>query len=277
MDISHSNASRCTKNPIVFFLRTIAKLSCYFVFGLATIAFSITLLPLLLIFVHPYGRFQRVCRRILHICLICYRWYLRIVGVAKVKVSDKAALKNAKSVIIAANHPSLLDSVILVSFLPCTDFIVKMSLSKRNVLSFIVNLLLTPNSIDYKEIIERTKKNFAAGGTIAVFPEGTRSLPTGQNRFKKGAARLSLATGCPILPVYIGGNDKFGLRKGEKIWQINPNGAYEYVFTVKDLLYPDEFAGLPEPIAAKRYTAKLRAILADENNVPGQPPAQNQV
>ena len=277
MDISHSNASRCTKNPIVFFLRTIAKLSCYFVFGLATIAFSITLLPLLLIFVHPYERFQRVCRRILHICLICYRWYLRIVGVAKVKVSDKAALKNAKSVIIAANHPSLLDSVILVSFLPCTDFIVKMSLSKRNVLSFIVNLLLTPNSIDYKEIIERTKKNFAAGGTIAVFPEGTRSLPTGQNRFKKGAARLSLATGCPILPVHIGGNDKFGLRKGEHPWQINPNGAYEYVFTVKDLLYPDEFAGLPEPIAAKRYTAKLRAILADENNVPGQPPAQDQV
>ena len=142
--------------------------------------------------------------------------------------------------------------------------------------SFSYRILGSRNSIDYREIIERTKKNFAAGGTIAVFPEGTRSLPTGQNRFKKGAARLSLATGCPILPVHIGGNDKYGLRKGEYPWQINPDGAYEYVFTVKDLLYPDEFEGLPEPIAAKRYTAKLRAVLADESNASWPPHPQTQ-
>ena len=253
-----------------FCWRTVAKLLAYAVFGAATIAFSLTLLPLLLLLVHPRARFRRVCRRALHFCLVLYRWYLRLVGVARVTVSDKAALSGARSVIVAANHPSLLDSVLLVSFLPCADFIVKVSLSRRNVLSFIVNLLLTPNSTDYAKIVERTKEDFAAGGTIAVFPEGTRSLATGQNRFKKGAARLALATGRPILPVYIGGNDKRGLRKGDKPWQINRaetgRHIYQYVFSVKEPIYPDEFAGLPEPIAAKRCTAKLRHVLSDEEN-----------
>ena len=191
-------------NPLVFFLRTVAKLSCYFVFGVSTIIFSVTLLPLLVIFVHPYARFQRVCRRILHVCLIGYRWYLRISGVAKVTVSDKKKLLSAKSLIIAANHPSLLDSPIILSFLPCSDFIVKSTLSKKNYLSVIVNSIFIANNMEYEEIIERTKKNFAAGGTIALFPEGTRVRKGKKYSVKGGAAMIAIRSGVRMVPVFIG-------------------------------------------------------------------------
>ncbi len=225
-------------------------------------------LPLLLIFLHPQERFQRAARRFLHGGLVVFRYWLILTKVIKIEISkeDKKRLCSAKSCIIAANHPSMIDSILLISFLPCTDFIVKGSLSHRSVLSAIVNLVYIPNSMEYEHIIERTKKNFSLGGTIAIFPEGTRSTAFGQNRYKKGAARLSLKTSAPILGVYIGGNDKIGFRKGDKPWQVNPEGAYRYRFFVHEMLFPDEFQNLSEPIAAKRYTARLRSLLSDEHN-----------
>ena len=99
-----------------------------------------------------------------------------------------------------------------------------------------------------------------------MFPEGTRSTPYGQNHYKKGAARISLATGVPIIPVYIGGNSKKGLGKGDKILEYNHSDIYSFDLHIKEPVYPDEFKDLPEPIAAKRLTHKIRDILSDEAN-----------
>ena len=252
-------------NLLSTFIHVMAKLSCYFILGLGSILVSITLFPILKIFVHPWERFARLCRRFISCTLRWYFKYMQLVKVAKIEVSDLEKLKSLKSAIVVANHPSMLDSVLLISFLPCTDFIVKASLKKRNVLGGIVRNLYIPNSMDYDVVLERCKENLAAGGTLTLFPEGTRSPASGQKPFKKGAARVSLATGCPILPVHIGGNEKRGLRKHDSFFWIPKEKTYRYVFTVGDFVYPDEYRDLPDPIAAKRYTEKLQEILADKN------------
>lgn len=249
-------------------LHSVSKLAAFLVFGICSLGISFFVFPVLLAVCHPRPRFQRASRRFLHGGLIAFRWWLKITRVADVEMSreDRERLRSLRSCVVAANHPSMIDSILLISFLPCTDFIVKGSLSRRSVLSAIVNLVFIPNSMDFGRIVVRTRGNLAAGGTLALFPEGTRSLPTGQNKYKKGAARISLATGAPIVPVHIGGNDKRGFRKGEMPWQVNPCGAYRYVFRVLEPLSPAEYGGLPEPIAAKRYTERLRYVLSDENN-----------
>ena len=262
-----NNEEKSLPRPLIA-LHVVSKMLAFGIFGLCSIFISIVFFPIFLIIFHPHQRFQRACRRFLHFGLILFRWLIKIMRVADIEISreDKKRLSGLSSCIVAANHPSMIDSILLISLLPCTDFIVKGSLSRKSVLSAIVNLVFIPNSMDFGAIIERTNENFAHGGTLALFPEGTRSLLTGQNKFKKGAARISLSQNAPIVPVYIGGNDKVGFRKGEKPWSVNPSGAYRYVFRVHEPIHPDEFKNLPEPIAAKRYTAKLRQILADENN-----------
>ncbi len=239
------------------------KFFVFVMFGIMSFLVSVTLFPFLRIFVHPREKFMRLCRRILSLGLRVMIRISCILGVINVQVSDLKKLRSLKSAIVVANHPSMIDSVLLVSFLPCTDFIAKSSLKKSGVLGLIVSKLYIPNSMEYNALIERCKENFTAGGTLALFPEGTRSLASGQRRFKKGAARLSLATGCPIVPVHIGGNDKRGLRKHDNFIWLPKEKTYRYVFTVKDLIYPDEFKNLPMPIAAKHYTEKIRQILAD--------------
>ena len=114
--------------------------------------------------------------------------------------------------------------------------------------------------------MERCTKSLKSGSCLIIFPEGTRSLPEGQNKFKKGAARVALASSCPIVPVYIGGNDKRGLRKHDSMFKYNTRNCYHYDLHIKESLLPEGFAGEPEPAAAKHMTEKLQEILSDANN-----------
>jgi 1-acyl-sn-glycerol-3-phosphate acyltransferase len=51
-----------------------------------------------------------------------------------------------------------------------------------------------------------------AGQVVGIFPEGTRSHGLGLKVAKTGAARLALASGCPISPVAIDGSQNLAYR-----------------------------------------------------------------
>ena len=52
--------------------------------------------------------------------------------------------------------------------------------------------------------------------------------------------------------------------------EYNPNilsiKLTDYIVHLKDPIFPQDYADLPFPAAAKRITAKLTEILSDENN-----------
>lgn len=202
---------------------------------------------------------------------------MTIINVARIKVFDKSGnevrskaenpLRSLKSCVIVANHPSLLDVVMIISQIPNADVIANAYLDRRNILTKIVHMLYITSNVPYEELVERCKESVHDGNVLIIFPEGTRSLPTGQNQFKKGAARIALAAKCPLVPIYIGGNNKIGLRKKDPLFLMNPNSCYKYNLFVKETIFVDEYAELPEPIAAKRIMAKVKESLADENNV----------
>lgn len=254
------------KKKLLYAYHLVAKLLFLFLFAIGTIFVSLFVFPSIKIFSHNRLSFQKTCRRVLAATLRFFMKMLSAVQLLEIKVSDREKLRNLKGAIVVSNHPSFFDSAILISLQSCTDFIVKSTLSSRNVMSVLIRTLYIPNSMKWDDILERSKENLLSGGTLTLFPEGTRSVNGVQNKFKKGAARISLATGCPIIPVFIGGNKKRGLGKGDKFYQVNENDKFRYEFVVKDAVSPKDFACFPPPIAAKRMTEKLQELLSAENN-----------
>ena len=96
---------------------------------------------------------------------------------------------------------------------------------------------------------------------MIIFPEGTRTPRHGTNQYKKGAARIALAAGANVQPLHIGGNDKYGLGKGESLLCVNHQERYKYEFTVLPQIPPSNYAGLNESIAAKRLTDDMRKAI----------------
>jgi len=78
---------------------------------------------------------------------------------------------------------------------------------------FIQSLGAFPVNIERggKDALKMSVGWLRSGGSLVVFPEGTRGLSSGKtNEFKAGAIRIALQTGVPVLPVTI--------RGGNKIW-----------------------------------------------------------
>ena len=245
---------------ILYVYRIVCKLLTFAYFGIG-ISLEIMILPIVRFFSKTQQDFQRRARKIANPIIRGGIKFTEVSGLVKVKISDeeKKTLRNAKSVVVAANHPAFFDSVLLLSMLPWSDIIAKSALSKSNPLSPLINSLFMTNAEDFSKILERCKVNLGDGGTILFFAEGTRSHSDGTLRpFKKGAARIAIGTNCPILPVYLGGNMKIGMRKGDKLLQVNPTERYIYDIHVLKPIAPDEFEGLPNGIAVKNCTEKLQ-------------------
>ena len=254
------------KNYPLYFLRIISKLISLSIFGVGSVLLSIICFPIAKLIFPKKQKFQYHMR---HLIYVLFKFFLGIMwslNLLKIKVNKKNYLDNLKSAIIVANHPGYLDSVVMLSMLKHGSIVPKASLSKGSVMQVIIKELYMPNSIPFDDMVELAKGDLEAGNCIMIFPEGTRSTPYGQHVYKKGAARLSLRANVPIIPVYIGGTEKRGLGKGDKILQVNPNHRYVYDLQIKDPIYPQEFADVPETIAAKRITEKMKAALSDEAN-----------
>ena len=265
------------RNHFSYALRSGGKVFSFVFFGIGSILLSIILLPAYKLIFRDKKTFSRQARKLIS---FMFRFFIRvmtILSVARIKVFDKTGneienqkenpLRSLSSCIVVANHPSLLDVVMIISQIPNADVIANAYLDKRNILTKIVHMLYITSNVPYDELVERCKESIADGNVLIIFPEGTRSLPTGQNQFKKGAARLALAARCAIVPIYIGGNDKIGLRKKDSLFLMNPNSCYKYHLFVKEKIVPDDCVGLSEPIAARRLISKVKAALADECNV----------
>ncbi len=254
------------KNYLKYWWHIFAKIVSFALFGIGTVLISIVAFPVMKCIFWGKRRFNKAARRFISYMFRFFTWFMFVIRASTVKTNDGKKFTNLSGCVVVANHPSLLDVVMLISRIPNADCVVNASLSGKNIVHIITRTLYISNNLPYDEFMERCEQSIKDGNALIIFPEGTRSLITGQNPFKKGAARVAIKAGCPVVPVFMGGNDKVGLRKNDSMFLYNPVEVYKYEMYMKEPVLPQEYADLPEPAAAKRMTAKLAEVLSYESN-----------
>jgi 1-acyl-sn-glycerol-3-phosphate acyltransferase len=253
------------KNHFLYSYRIFAKWFCFFIFGLSTLIMSIIIFPVLTLVVRPHAALIRVSRRFVSRFFSFFVKMMCFLGCVKIEVPDKKAFCNLGGKIVIANHPSLLDVVMLIALIPNADCIVNAALM-RGVTRGVVRRLYILNSRKFDDIVASCKKTLAEGNCLIIFPEGTRTPRSGEIKFKKGAARISLASNTSIVSVIIGGNDKWGLGKHDPLTAFNHNEKYIYEINIANKTDPQEFLQLENTIAVKRLNEKLEQNFKDVNN-----------
>lgn len=133
----------------------------------------------------------RVGKRLLGRWYAFFTWLMRVSGVLEVEIVDREALRGGGRFIVA-NHPTLIDFVLLASVIPDADCLVKASLLAHPAMRWAVLMGgYIPNDRG-QETLELCRRSLAAGNSLVVFPEGTRSVPGEALRFQRGAAQLAL-------------------------------------------------------------------------------------
>lgn len=122
--------------------------------------------------------------------------------------------------IVIANHPSLIDTLLLGATLPGLTMVAKASWYRSRLLGPLLRhgghvpgperrALSEAGTSDMSEgtsehpVLARMVAQLRAGRPLLVFPEGTRSPERALRRFRRGAIEAAIQAGVPILPAFI--------------------------------------------------------------------------
>lgn len=171
-------------------------------FGIGALVISVTMFPVLRL---STWKADTARRRIQHGMQLTFRAFMetmRVLGILTYRVEGAERLREPGRLIVA-NHPTLIDVVLLVSQMPEVDCIVKRGLWRNPFLRWPVSWAGYLQNSAGEELIEDCSATLRRGHSLLVFPEGTRSVPGRPLRMQRGAAHIALAANSDILPVTI--------------------------------------------------------------------------
>lgn len=128
-----------------------------------------------------------------------------------VRVEGQEHLSGAEPTILAANHSSYLDVVVLLAALPVEfRFVAKRELLSAPLIGTIIRKArhLTVERAAGSQSVAAAERVTAAlrrGTSVLVFPEGTFVRSPGILPFRLGAFKSAVETGCSVIPVSIRG------------------------------------------------------------------------
>lgn len=236
--------------------RVLATGFCFLVFGLGGLLLGLVLFPLLRLVVHkPQGR-SRTARRVIQGLFKCFVGLMRGLGVLTYEVKGRTCLRQ-RGLLIVANHPSLIDVVFLMSIVDNADCIVKAGLA-RNIFTWgpvtAADFVFNDSGAG---LVQDCIDSMKAGSNLIIFPEGTRTSSSGAQPLQRGAANVSVRSGCDITPVRISVSPAT-LGRGQRWYQV-PQRRPHFILEFEPDIAVADFIQTPgsEALAARRLTEHL--------------------
>lgn len=248
---------------LCWFWRLLGTGFSFVLFALGALLLGGLLAPLIYLLPWPDGRRRQFARKSIQRWVQFYVWVMRSLGLLRVRFDGVDAL-NQPGVLVVANHPTLLDAVLLMAVMPNATFIVKAAMARNPFTCWIVSLAgYIPNDEVGVDLVDRAAEALRTGETLMIFPEGTRT-DGDQLRLKRGAANIALAAACPLLPVVID-CQPMTLRKGEPWYRI-PACAPLFILKVLPRMHVAALVDTQQPpgLQARALTAALQDCLTSE-------------
>ncbi len=250
--------------------RSVLSGFCFTVFGVCSFGFGMALLP-------PFFLLPEIPRRRLAVALNRVLWksfsaLMVALRMISIHWKNPEVLESARGAVIVANHPSLIDVVLLLAMTPRPVCVVKGALSRNVFMKHVVRIAHLGNDMPPEEFFAKAKVLLKRGFNIIIFPEGTRTDPDTKPVFHRGAAQLALIAGAKIVPVQIRVSPRI-LGKRQK-WSDVSDRCVRYDLRAFPPIAPEDFGGNDEcrHIRAKRITGTLRELLTNNENCADNPP-----
>lgn len=180
--------------PVVMFM----GLSGFALMCLLSIPFFVLLYVAL-----PRAHHRRASRALIGWGFRCYLTFLELVGCMHFKLENFSCIPADRSYIFVANHPSLLDAVILLAHLPNATCILKASLMHNVLYSAGAKMAGYVSNADAYLMMRDARAELEQGTNLIIFPESSRTTQWPVNTFSGAAILLSKQTAVPVQTVLI--------------------------------------------------------------------------
>ena len=190
------------RRPFSWYWRFCVTGVSFFLFPLGAIVVGFILLPLVRVLPAATERKRMRARAVMRATLRLYIAIMAGCGGMTYEFIGAERLSRPGQLIVA-NHPSLLDVVFLLAFVPGTGCVVKQGLWRNLVTRGAVTLAEFISNDPTAAMIEASATALHQGQALIMFPEGTRTVPGQPFVFHRGAANVALRAATSLTPVYI--------------------------------------------------------------------------
>ncbi|MDR2016908.1 MAG: 1-acyl-sn-glycerol-3-phosphate acyltransferase [Burkholderiales bacterium] len=220
--------------------RIVATGFCFALFGFGGLVVLCLVFPLLRLLVWRRSLRQTLARDIVSLSFWFFCKIMTGVGVISYEVRGREKLRR-RGLLVVANHPSLIDVVILISLLRQPDCVVKAAAWRNPFMFGPISLCGFIRNQDGPQLIDDCIASVRNGSNLIVFPEGTRTrlealLHRQVNPLQRGAANIAVRGRLALTPIMITVSEPM-LTK-QQPWYKAPLRRPHFVLTVFDDLDP---------------------------------------
>jgi 1-acyl-sn-glycerol-3-phosphate acyltransferase len=180
-------------------------------FGVGGIVFTVVggvLSPVL-----PRDTALRLSRQAIGFLFRVFLAHLQAIGLLKLDVRALDALRGGPAMVIAPNHPCLLDAVFVIARIPEAGCIMKAEIWDNPILGGGARLAGYIRNDAPLAMMQQAARELRAGQSLLAFPEGTRTRKGAVNPFRGSFALIAKQARVPVQTVFIETQNVF-LSKG---------------------------------------------------------------
>lgn len=180
---------------------TIRLLMGLVLLGMLSFAFSLMALPMYAFL--PRVHSKRIGRKLIARLFRLYLRLLVLMGACRFDLTALDALRAGPAMIIAPNHPSLLDAVMILSRLPNAACIMKADIVNNVFFGAGARLAAYIRNTPLRTMVQLAVADLRQGSHLLLFPEGTRTMrfPVGPMQGTTGL--IAKHAGVPVQTVFI--------------------------------------------------------------------------
>ncbi|WP_305558145.1 1-acyl-sn-glycerol-3-phosphate acyltransferase [Thalassospira sp.] len=251
--------TRGTNRGINWYWRLGATGFAFCIFGLGGLFLAVTLFPAMMVILQNRARRRKYAQFVICRGFRVFTWMLDVTGVAQADTAHIERLRSARGALIIANHPTLLDVVMILAQMDRCQCVVKHELFRNPFMAGVVRAAgFIRNDDNPENLIAQARAHLQSGACILIFPEGTRTPSGGKlGPLQRGVANIAIETQVDLIPVVVHCNHDT-LKKGVPWYRIPPS-KIRYRLMVDTPLSIGDIAD-PSLSRAKQARAVTRVI-----------------
>lgn len=248
--------------------RILATGFCFTLFGLGGLVILLLVFPLLRLTVWRRPLRQALARDIVR---VTFRFFCKVMTTTGVISYETRGLEKLqrRGLLVVANHPSLIDVVMLISLLRQPDCVVKASAWRNPFMLGPVSLCGFIRNQNGPQLIEDCIASVRAGSNLIIFPEGTRTRIEAlekreANPLLRGVANIAARGHLSLTPVVI--TVTAPMLTKQQPWHQAPLKRPHFVLTVHDDINPADIvpADAAPTLAARILASHLSDFFSRE-------------
>ncbi|MGH8355299.1 MAG: lysophospholipid acyltransferase family protein [Pseudomonas sp.] len=270
MDLATTALKRGANAPYAW--RLLATGASFALFGLGGLGLRLLVFPLLARLPGDAPTRRRRARATVSRLFWLFVQFMYRSGVLTYQVEGAERLGRPGQLLIA-NHPSLIDVVVLIALIRDANCVVKQSLWDNPFMRGPIRAAQYISNSGSLDMLDEAADALRDGQTLIVFPEGTRTTPGQAPAFHRGAAAIALRGASLVTPVVISVSPTT-LTKAEPWYRI-PSRRFHFHLRVGQDIDPQAFAAQGSaPIASRKLNDYLhqhfiKELGADERSTAG--------